>query len=174
MPPRDIGLIDEQSFRNVIQKKLKGYQLLHQAIGAGVLLLLLVAFLYGVQGAHVLPMLTHPTQWMPWASYVHAFVVVACMLFSGFFPGMMWAEAKVNTAEELFTHLQTVRLVQLALLEFPALVGILVCLVGVRNDVMPIYSVYWLNLLSTAYFFVRLFMIFPNEEKLLARLRDLT
>jgi len=165
-------MIREADFRAVVQKNLKSFRMLHIAMAMGVTILFGLTLALAYAGAKPLPVLPAPLEMIRWFTYVHLFVAIGCYMLHAFIPAMVMAAQPVKTAEDLHSRILTARIIQLVLLEGPALVGMVICLLGVRNGALTLAPIYWINLVTTVVFYIRLLRIFPNEEKLMAIQRE--
>ncbi len=77
-----------------------------------------------------------------------------------------------DPALKVLAHVRSAIIVRLAILEAPALFGLVICLLMTINGVALIAPIYLLNSLSAAGFLVYVVTTFPNRERLVGIFND--
>ena len=158
---------------------LKTLQIIFLAIGAGIaLFLIVVVMLYSTTTQ---PQLQPSEETESILTLAHAAIFVSAFFLSRFIYGMI-ISGKINPQQSL-THsprqnssendfnmllqrIRTAEIARLALLEAPAMFGLVVILICVTSGVIFYEPVYWLNFLSGAVLWGMIYINFPTKDKL--------
>ena len=111
------------------------------------------------------------------------FIPLSGKVFESFFSENWWSKifsrqlkpqlAKItDTGQKLMVILRTAYILRLAMLEFVAFFGIMVCFLGVISGTLSDYPIYWINLFSAIFFLGFIWINFPRREKVLDIIRS--
>ncbi|TAK57622.1 MAG: hypothetical protein EPO24_09685 [Bacteroidetes bacterium] len=82
---------------------------------------------------------------------------------------------RLNDAAELekvFKAYLSKHVVTLAMFEFPAIFGMVVCLIGAMNGVLSSNPLYWYNIIPAGILLVYVALTFPTKERILTTIRQ--
>ncbi len=68
--------------------------------------------------------------------------------------------------EGIHLHLRSTEILRMAVLESIAIVGLVVCVLGIALGVLPAYAFYWINLSPAALFIAMIVFTFPGVDRL--------
>lgn len=178
---------DILDLENTISKKeTLSLQIIHLALGFGMLIFLaLTLFMNSLE----LPeQQIADTGFLNILTLVHflfalVFIPLSGKVFESFFSENWWSKifsrqlkpqlAKINnTGQKVMLILRSAYILRLAMLEFVAFFGIMVCFLGVMSGILVEYPIYWINLFSAAYFLGFIWINFPTREKVLEIIRS--
>lgn len=194
-PDRDLTESDLEAFLEG-SADLRGLQILHVAFALGIFLfavLILALFSSGVlegprgpgggKDASFLSILSLVHALLACASWALAFPLFRAGLARGGFrapardpagdsvsPGA--AGTPGETVAVFVQRLRGASLLRLAILEGPALFGLVICLVAASEGVLGDAPVYWLNSLSALLFLLFAGIAFPSRSRILALFRN--
>ncbi|MFH1194131.1 MAG: hypothetical protein V1720_00385 [bacterium] len=164
---------------------LKTLQIIFFAIGTGIFLFFTVCvILYFI---NVQPETPPTEEVVSMLSFIHAIIFVALFFTSKFMYGFILSD-KFNPGKNMMSFQQlgevrgnysnllqkirTAEIVRLAILEGPALFGLVIILLSVMSGVIYYNSGYWLNLLSSFALWGMIYINFPRTDKLYEVVRN--
>ena len=182
---KDFSDIEEKDFEALLVEggNLRGMQILQGAFAAGVAGFAMIVVVLHVVGMGpeepvpaaencMLPILTLVHAVVTLSSWALAFVLFPMLLRQGGrSQGSRSPESAEDPAGRLLGNLRGATILRAAILEAAALLGLIVCLLGVLQGEIAENPLYWLNGLSAFAFIVFAVLTFPTEERLLDLLR---
>ena len=166
-------------------QNIRVFQIIHGTIALGVAAFMgVVFFLYSTQGAtgdsrdlkdayDLIKVLTLAHIMLAAGVYTVARVIFNMLLGPSALQGGMIKEIKdtqgriiTNNGEKILAMMRTALIVRLAMLEAPALFGLVICLIAVTNGTIYQTSLIWLNAVTALILIGFVILTFPSKEKL--------
>jgi hypothetical protein len=164
---------------------LKTLQIISLAIGAGIVMFLFVVVI--LYSTTTQPQLQPSEETESILSLAHAVIFISTFFLSRFIYGMIISgkmnqlqnlnqysrqKSSENDFNMLLQKIRTAEIVRLALLEAPAMFGLVVILICVTSGVIFYEPVYWLNFLSGVVLWGMIYINFPTKDKLFETMRS--
>lgn len=185
---KDLNLEDFEAAIDSGQQ-LRMQQGIHVAIGLGpIVFAVIIGFVYSRTAAQ--PPDPDSIGLLRFVSLVHIAVAFICWTASFIVPGVILSVRRLDAAigqpmvaargltrpitdpyEILLTLMLQAHIVRIALLEGPALFGLVVCLVGTVQGQIQTHPVYWFNTGSTVVLALLLAITYPTRDKLVETFR---
>lgn len=185
---KDISIEDFEAALDARQQ-VRAQQLTHIAISIGpVLFAGVVGYLHATTQPMPLPPGT--IELLRVLSFTHIAVALGCWMAAFVIPALMLKPARLEAAMErplvapfglgpaitdpreiLLLAMSKAHLLRLALLEGPALFGLVICLLGAIRGGLHEHPVYWFNTGSTFVLVVVAALTFPTRDKLVEAFR---
>lgn len=167
----------KQAFRAALgDADLKALQAIQAALMTGVLLFGLVVVLLAIRPQSIGAALPTPAATLTLLSLVHGVMALgawaAAFLLHGALLRSASAGAGAPAGAESLAALRKATLVRLALLEGPALFGLVICLLAALGGTLRETPVYWLNAASALAFLAFAALSFPTRERVEASLAE--
>ncbi len=158
----------KQAFRQALgPNELRAMQAIQAALMAGVLLFSLVVVLLAIRPQAAA--LATPPATLTLLSLVHGAMAIGIWSLAPMLQTALLARARPESgASEAAAALAAIRsagLLRLALLEGPALFGLVTCLLAARGGALREQPLYWLNALSAGAFLAYAALSFPTRER---------
>jgi hypothetical protein len=174
----------EREFEALLEKNhLRAMQILQGAFSLGVAMFALVIGVFYLTAAA--QMVRMDATIFPIFSGVHAFVALSCWVVglsapslvarlapSGLIRGVGTALEGSSAAERILAQIRTAFILRLALLQGPALFGLVICLLGSKDGTLREKPIFWLNGLSAALFLAYSLATFPTRDRAMEMFRD--
>ncbi len=179
--------LDNLNLEQTISKKdILVLQIIYLALGLGVLIFLTLTLFMNSLDLQEQQMAD--TGFLNILTMVHflfalIFIPLSGKVFESFFSENWWSKifsrqlkpqlAKItDIGQKIMLILRTAYILRLAMLEFVAFFGIMVCFLGVISGTLAEYPIYWINLFSAAFFLGFIWLNFPTREKVLDIIRS--
>lgn len=179
----EVTLSDFQS--SLTPLALRTFQIIHGAIGLGVVMFLgVVLFVYSSQPANLganitkddydlIKILTLAHIMVAAGVYTVARVVFNLLLSSTALQGGVSKEMKdaqgriiSNPSEKILAMIRSALIIRLAMIEAPALFGLVICLIATLNGTVFETPSIWLNASTSLILIGFVILTFPNKERL--------
>ena len=179
--------LDNLNLEQTISKKdILVLQIIHLGLGLGVLIFL--ALTVFMNSLDLQEQQMADTGFLNILTLLHflfaiIFIPLSGKVFESFFSENWWSKifsrqlkpqlAKTSdTGQKVMIILRTAYILRLAMLEFVAFFGIMVCFLGVISGTLSDYPIYWINLFSAIFFLGFIWINFPRREKVLEIIRS--
>jgi len=164
--------MSKQAFMEALTPNdLKGMQVLIGAMPVGIVLFLLVVLFRTLIAPIDTPDAASDGSTVTMLSLVHlilfgAAIVLAPILHRAQLRKVVDGGARgEELAVEAVGAVRQAAIVRLAVLEAPALFGLIICLLASKHELLSVQPIYWLNALSSLIFILFAAMNFPTRER---------
>lgn len=180
--------MDFEAFqRALVPQRIRTWQIIYAALLAGATVFAGIVLLLYIQQPRAAAAEPADASFLRILTMVHVAIAAGCYMaafaVSRFFAGDKGLEFVQRNAGGLTEdgglqaslYLQAVftgAIIRAALMEGPALFGVIACLMGVTEGVIPQQPVYWLNLFSYVIFAGMVVWTFPTRQRLEDRFKD--
>lgn len=166
-------------------QNIRVFQIIHGAIALGVIMFMgIVFFLYSSQSApsgprelkdayDLIKVLTLAHIMLAAGVYTVARVVFNLLLGPSALQGGLIKEIKdaqgriiTNNGEKILAMIRSALIVRLAMIEAPALFGLVICMIGITNGTIYETPSIWLNGITACILIGFVILTFPNKERL--------
>lgn len=155
----------KQAFRDVLTaQELKGMQTISAALPAGVLLFLLVVVMVSLRQPAPAPGATPDLDTARLLSLVHAALALGAYSLTPVLYRMRFAQG-AEDAEGALATIRGALILRLAMLEAPALFGVIVCLLSAKTGALAAQPLFWLNGITALIFLVFAATGFPTRDR---------
>jgi hypothetical protein len=161
------------------------FQIVHGAVGMGVgvfLLIVIGMYVNGLPAAEAAPA-DNPEGLMQVMTVVHFALLAVLLVLSAMLFNAQFSDARLRSGVNLTLNdakgrpltdngsrclalMRTAMILRLAMLEGPALFGLVVCLLGAINGFLHTHPLYWVNAASALYFIGYVVQTFPNRQRM--------
>jgi len=160
----------KQAFRGALgDVELRAMQVVQVALMAGVLFFGLVVAVLAIRPQTVGAAPPTPAATLSLLSLVHGAMALGAWAVAFLLHGALLrravADEAAGTGADALAALRKAMLVRLALLEGPALFGLVVCLLAALGGALRATPIYWLNALSALAFLAIAVLSFPTRER---------
>ncbi len=161
------------------------FQIVQGAVGMGVAVFLLIVigmYVNGSAAAEAAPA-DNPEGLMQAMTLVHFALLAVLLVLSAMLFNAQFSDARLRSGVNLTLNdakgrpltdngsrclalMRTAMILRLAMLEGPALFGLVICLLGAMNGFLHTHPLYWVNAASALYFIGYVVQTFPNRQRM--------
>jgi hypothetical protein len=154
-------------------QEVQQFQIVQMAMGSGIALFLgIVLFLHSGRVFRPEATAEGAVLTVRILTAVHVLFTMSCWSLASFlYPRLSRLEAEQD-AQAAVARLKSATIVRLALMEAPAVLGIVTVLLAGMFGVLEAHPAFWANLATAVAFFVFVVKSFPGRDRLLATLRE--